>query len=269
VSGGRGRCCGALAAGVVGAVGILSEGVHLLWAMSPWWITSGVPFGTITSTVGALGEILAIAVPIILLPQVFPDGVMRTWWARWIFGLSLAAVAVEAAMLAASAIAGLGDFWGELAWASFGLVTVFGCLVGMVGLGVRFAASPPLGRRQILAFGLVHLALNVYSSSYATSFRSRTGPSGSCSRDGPSRSLGSILLGVVRHHLYDVRIVVRRVARAGLSQVTAPDGLGNHPLVAMCCAVAGLADRVTSRLDKQISQLGLVIGIERAGNGGE
>jgi signal transduction histidine kinase len=203
-----------LAGAMFGAVTYLSDGVNWQVARSSWWITADV--GTVTSAAGWASAILCVTIPIVLLPQVFPDGVIRRWWARVLFGLSLALLATVAAVTIADETMASGladDFWDEFGPIGFILITVFGCGVGLVCLVVRFAASPPLGRRQILAFGLVHLALNVCLVINLSSDVELPSWTFDLVFVGWTVGvLGSILLGVARYQLYEVRIVVRRVA---------------------------------------------------------
>ena len=201
-----------LSAGGAGAASLLGMGVGSAWEY--WADADSVAQykGTLVALLVGVRN-LSVTAPIVLLPQVFPDGVQANRLSRALFAVTVLGLA--APMGAGSIYIVTGDiFWDEVAWTTFLAVVVLGSLAGLGSLTGRFVVSSRLRRRQVLLFGAVHVALctllvvgliNEASLSDLTM--------GLIISGWVMAVMGSILYGVARHGLYNIRLVVRRVGQ--------------------------------------------------------
>jgi signal transduction histidine kinase len=204
-----------LAGSLIQATIALAGGLYWRWTGPSWEDALDVPLepitiGTIVIIVTRLAQVLWTAVPIVLM-QVFPTGVIPRPWARIVFGLTLAAFFVGAAVLVASQFLDVLDT--SLAWPGFATVILLGELTGIVVLIRRFATGTSIIRRQIAAFGVLQILLTgvlVGSLVFAVEDASQN----EISIVFVLWALGvmaSLFYGIARYRLYDVRFVVRRV----------------------------------------------------------
>jgi signal transduction histidine kinase len=204
-------------AGALLVCGLLA-GLALLFA-GLWWnqtLTHGAFMPDPLSIANGIATGLFLGLSLTILPQLYPDGPLpgRLW--KLLLGVSagLVVLATLKNQIDFPTVADLSE------WYFSSSVIVIGWLIALASLIVRWRSGTPLMRRQIVWFAAVTVIM------MAVSFM--TQPYGSTPY-GPLPHLEpieiftlwppavviSIAIAVLRYHLYNVRLVIRRVVVYG------------------------------------------------------
>jgi signal transduction histidine kinase len=238
----------------LGAIGLFAEGLR--WASWRWDVASLLPIGSITDAVVGLSGTMALGLPVLVLPHVFPNGVLPMRIHRAIFRIGLAILlATFVAVVVASSTHEPLSGW---AWVASIILLGLGCLVGLASLITRLRRGPKRFRKQVMTFGLVHFGLfflyitvMIFVGDNHTYTDAVAGLLITLYSGG---IIGLTLVGMARHQLYDARIVIRRALLYSIATV-----LVTASFVAMyLVTTAALSERLSSVGYQWAAMLGVV-----------
>ncbi len=188
-----------LVTGAITAVGVLGQGLQGL--------VSGP--GSVVAELGSVVATIGLVVPLVLLPQVFPDGLLpgRRWTVVAWMSTGVAVGSIVAVVIVDAV--GAGDQ--EWLWSAMGVAITCGALAGVVSLAVRWQSASETLKRQILGFALVSMipvmllgvsllpGLQGLDTDWVTMFW-------------PVAAVVAVTASAVQHDLYGIRSSVHRAA---------------------------------------------------------
>jgi signal transduction histidine kinase len=204
-----------LACSIFWGVSVLSAGLFVTSFEQGWNTT--VEFQTASLALGGLG----FATATVVLPQVYPDGLLAGWFWRTLFAVSLVVgVGFEAFNAAFS-----WGTWQEdnpLAFVDFDVVNRSGwaswyvCMaIVAVVLVERLRRGPALVRRQVGLFAVVWVIMMVASLLMRSQLGAESDLVGYLDASWPAVAVAVVAVTVVRYRLYDIRLVIRRAVVYG------------------------------------------------------
>jgi signal transduction histidine kinase len=188
-----------LVTGAITAVGVLGQGLRG-WVAGP---------GTVVAELGSVVATIGLVVPLVLLPQVFPDGLLQG--RRWTIVAWVSTGVAAGSIVAVVTIATVADGDPEWPWSAMGAAVTCGALAGVVSLIVRWQSASEMLKRQILGFALVSMipvmllgvsllpGLQGLDTDWVTMFW-------------PVAAVVAVTASAIQHDLYGIRSSVHRAA---------------------------------------------------------
>jgi signal transduction histidine kinase len=206
-------------------VSVLSAGLFVTSFEQGWNTT--LELWAASVALGGLG----FATAWVVLPRVYPDGLLAGWFWRALFALSLVVVVAREVFVAVSGTERAGlpvtynwpsaqdpplDFVDFDVVIKIGSVAEYVCMaIVVVVLVERLRRGPALVRQQVGLFAAAWAIMILASLMMASQLGAESDAVAYLDSSWPAVAVAIVAMTVVRHRLYDIRLVIRRAVVYG------------------------------------------------------